>query len=487
MGAGNPQGLNVAGLFQDLGEKFYYGQTGITYDRRNPVAYVWFYDDQKGLYKEDVTPTVWGDLMTMRSCEYSLKADSSKPEAVSLWLAADYRRESDLGADGIDPINKGKPAASFYGTQAGVSYLNAVLDRAMRDHTSAVALKAIQSLEGIAGQSSLYSGDVKPLTDAMAYPDRLVRFEAAIAAGSALPTKQFNGQERVVPILGEAIAQTGKTNALLLTGNQDAYNKLAEQLKTAGYGTAGGTNPEQAIAAAQQIPSVDVIVIDTTSGIDQQTAEHMLTLAGSNPRLAQLARVFVGATERANPFSALSIGNPLVTVTTATTGDQLKPILQKARERSGSLPLDEKTASAYSLRAAQVLQKLAVSRTDVLHLTDAQATLLGALDDQRAEVAKECAAVLGVIDSKDAQGALLNKAADAKTADDLKVAFLKAGASNARFFGNRVNNDQVATLRKLADSSQSAEVKGAAAEFLGALNLPSDEAKSLIVKQSRVS
>ena len=38
-------------------------------------------------------------------------------------LAADYRRESDLGAEGIDPINKGKPAASFYGTQAGVSYL----------------------------------------------------------------------------------------------------------------------------------------------------------------------------------------------------------------------------------------------------------------------------------------------------------------------------------------------------------------------------
>src|SRR5947209_18782896 len=101
------------------------------------------------------------------------------------------------------------------------------------------------------------------------------------------------------------------------------------------------------------------MVIDTTSGVNQPTAEHMLALAGSNPRLAQLARVFVGASEKANAFSAMSIGNPLVTVTTATQGAQLAPVLQKARERSGSLPLDDKTASAYSLRSAEVLGKLA--------------------------------------------------------------------------------------------------------------------------------
>jgi hypothetical protein len=314
-----------------------------------------------------------------------------------------------------------------------------------------------------------------------------VRFEAALAAGAALPQKQFAGLEQVVPILGEAISQTGKTNALLLTGSQDAYNKLAEQLKTAGYGVAGGTSPEQAASNAAQLASIDVIVIDTTSGIDDTLGQRMLGIVGTNPRTAQVARVFVGASEKANPFSALAIGNPLVTVTTAIQSPQLGAVLQQARLRSGSLPLDDKTAAAYSLRAAETLGKIAVSRSQVLNLMDAEPALLGALDDSRTDIAKACGYVLGMLDAKEPQAALLTKALDDKTPDELKIPFLKDGATNARFFGNRLSQEQVASLRKLADTAKNVDVKGAAAEFLGALGLNSDQAKTLIVEQARTN
>jgi hypothetical protein len=487
MGAGNPAQLDTATLFYDLGEKFYYGTSSIAYDMKNDMAFVWFWDDGKGLYKEDVTPKVFNDIMAMRAAEYSLKADASKTAAVSLWLAANYRREVNLGENGVDPINKGKPSAHFYGTSAGVQHLNQVIARAEKDRASAVALRAIQSMGMVAGQSSLYAGDVQPLLDAMNYPDRLVRFEAAIAAGSALPQKPFAGQERIVPILAEAIAQTGKANALLLAGSQDAFNKLAEQLKAAGYGAAGGINPDQALATGNQLPSVDVIVIDTTSGVDQQGVERLLSMANVNPRLAQLARVIITTTPKGNPYAPMTVGNPLLTVTTVTEGAALAPVLQQARERSGSLPLDEKTATAYALRSADLLQRLAISRGQVLNLLDAQPTLLGALDDARPEIVKAAAGTLGLLDSKEPQPALLAKALDDKTADELKVAELKAGGTNARFFGNRLSEQQVTDLKKLTESAQNADVKNSASEFLGSLNLPSNQAKTLIVNQSRVN
>jgi hypothetical protein len=487
MGKGDPATLDTAALFAELGDKLYYGTASITYDLKNPVAYVWFYSDTNGLYKQEVTPAAWGDIMAMRAAEYSLKANASKPDAVNLWLAADYKREVDLGTAGVDPINKGQPSATFYGMQAGVSYLNAVVDRAMRDHNAAVALKAIQSLALVAGQANLYNNDVKPLVAALSYPDRQVRFEAALAAAVALPQKPFNGQEQVVTVLAEALAQNGNAQALVLAGTQDAYNKLVAQLKVAGYGAVGGTTPEQAINSSQQAAAIDVIVIDTTSGIDQATAQRMLTASSANPRLSQLARVFIGASEQANAFSPLAIGNPLVTVTTASEGAQLGPVLQKARNRSGALPLDNDTALAYALRSAQAMGKLAISRGQILNLSDAQPVLLAALGDSRPQLAQAAAEVLGLLDSPAPQPALLAQAADDKTADELKVAFLHAGRTNAVFFGSRLSGDQVESLRKIADTAANPLVKNAAAEFLGALNLPSDQAKTLIVKQAKVN
>ena len=73
-----------------------------------------------------------------------------------------------------------------------------------------------------------------------------------------------------------------------------------------------------------------------------------------------------------------------------------------------------------------------------------------------------------------------------KTADDVKVSLLKSGANNAKMYGNRLNPQQVGALDKLIDAAANQDVKNAAGEFRGALNLPVNQAKTLIVNQSRV-
>jgi hypothetical protein len=146
---------------------------------------------------------------------------------------AAYKREVELPEGAADPFwPAGQPATHPYAVASGVGHLGATLDRALRDHNAAVALKAVRSLQEIAGASSLFTAEGEsPVIRAMQYPDRQVRFEAAIAVAQALPQQSFVGQERVVPILAEALAQTGKPGALVLAESQDSLNQLSGALR----------------------------------------------------------------------------------------------------------------------------------------------------------------------------------------------------------------------------------------------------------------
>ena len=68
----------------------------------------------------------------------------------------------------------------------------------------------------------------------------------------------------------------------------------------------------------------------------------------------------------------------------------------------------------------------------------------------------------------------------------MKIASLKALSANAKAFGNHLDAGQVESLQKLVAAAQNQEVKNAAAESHGALNLPPEQAKKAIIDQMRV-
>lgn len=491
--AGNAKSVNAASLFYDLGDRFYYGNSSITPDLKAHVAYIWYWDETKGLTKKDVPPTIFGDVMAMRSAEYALKLDPSKGDAISLWLASNFKREADLAAPdaqapggGVDTTREpGQPTADFYAFEAGVKYVEQVVDRALRDRNSAVALAAIKALEKIAGQANLFDDAHQPIIDALNYPDRVVRFEAAGALAGALPTKSFAGQDQVVPILADSLLQNGKSTALVLAADQDQYNALSEQLKLANYASNGGTSADDAIAKALRMPGIDVVIIAEEA--TQPQRDRMEQLLQQNLKLQRTARLFITATKSATPYAARSAIDPLVNVTTAKDAAGLGPALQAARQRSGALPLDDKMATDYALKSAALLAKLAINHGTVLDLTVAQPALLSSLEDTRPDVVKAVAIVLGMVNAKDVQVGLVNKAVDEKTPDDVKIALFKSAATNARSFGNQLDAAQVDGLTKVVESVAGPDVRGAAAEAFGALNLPPDKARGLILQQSHTS
>ncbi|MGE5612616.1 MAG: HEAT repeat domain-containing protein [Bacillota bacterium] len=476
----NPRELNAAQLFYELAEKFYYEKASIVPEPGSDAGFMWSWTEA-GLSKKNVPAVVFNEDMALRACEYALRLDSSRGDAVSLWLASAYKREVELPQGAADPMWEQDHAAThFYAVHAGTQHLNPVLDRAIRDRNSEIALKAIKSLQEIAGSSSLFTGEENhPILAALRYPDRQVRFEAAFTVAQALPQKAFAGQDRVVPILSEALAQTGKPGVLLVGRSQDQINSLKGKLGQA-YHVEGATTAEAAVNAAANMSGVDIVVVNE----DHPQIDRLFSEVRDNVRLAGAGMLIRVASEAASPFAALAQTNPLISVT-AAKDETLAAVVEAARKRAGGLPTDEQVATSYALRSAELLGKLALCRGQVLDLSVAQGTILAALNDARVEVIKAAGNVLALYSTREAQAGLFDKAMDDKTAGDLKVLLFKDLSTNAKFFGNLLDQERIDALTKLVATAGDATVRSAAAEAHGALNLPADQVKTLILQQSK--
>jgi hypothetical protein len=467
-------------LFFALGNRFYYDEAAIKADPRRQVSYIWYWSGDKGLTKIDVPNPIFSDLMAMRSAEYAMTLGTSQ-EAQSLWLVANYKREVDLPAGEKDDTRaENQPSAHFYGVDSGTRYLNTALARTLHDHNAAVSLKIIKSLQQIAGEPSALPNGSGPLVDALNYPDRLVRFESAFALAGAMPTLPFKGQERVVPLLAEAMAQTGQISVILLLPKQDDLNSMTEALKGAGFAVTGGTTADAAIAASTGVPAVDVVL--TSEDVPAGEVDKLFLLLGGSPRLSGAAKLVMVKTE-ASPYEQRTVNDPLLSVTEATNAAGLKSAISDAVKKAGALPSDPAVATAYATRAGALLEKLAISNSPVLQIAPAKTTLLAALVDSRNDIVKLAGNVLALLNDKDAQVGLLSAAGDDKAPDDVKISLYKSLATNAKLFGDQLDSSQLDPLEKAVASATNNDVRSAAAEAHGALNLPADQAAKLILDQ----
>ncbi len=469
------QHQDVADLFYKLGERFYYDNALLRRDPAAPTAWIWAWEGES-LSAKEIPGSIFNDRMAMREARTALELGSGRADALSLWLAADNKREVDLG-EGQDASGP-KLSANYFNVNAGAQYVDAVLARSLQDHNAAVALKAIKSLAQIVGPSSLAKEGINPLVEAMAYPDRLVRFEAAFALAGAMPEKPYKGQESVVPLLAEAVGQTGTPNVLIVAPTEQQRAKIAADLKS--YGTAGGTTAQSAINDSATLPFVDVILVAEDLGPAE--IEKVFAAAAQTPRLQRAARVVITRT-KASRWAERGINDPLLFTVQSTEGAGLSAAIEDSRKKVGGLPMDEKVATSYALRATDLLQKLAINHSQVYDLSAAEPALLASLNDKRPDVVKAVGNVLALLDSKAVQPGIIARALDDKTPDDVKIGLFKSLATSARFFGNRLSEDEVASLQRVVDGSASNDVRTAAAEARGALDLPPDLAKQLIVGQ----
>jgi HEAT repeat protein len=227
----DPSALNVpsAKLFYSLAENYYYHSDSLSPAADANIANIWFWNvEKKSLERVEVDKSYFNELMTMRCCEWVLKADASYGEAIGLWLAAFFKAES-AGVAMPAYFGEAHPDAFIYATTAGPEYLHQALERALKDKDSYVVLSAIEALEKTAGaKSMLYRlGIAQPLLQALSYDDKMVKYSAAIAIAAAGPTQDFAESSLVIKNLAEAIVETKNVTD---ANSQPAAKELSQQL-----------------------------------------------------------------------------------------------------------------------------------------------------------------------------------------------------------------------------------------------------------------
>jgi hypothetical protein len=483
------QPTDPADLFYDLALRFYYNQTqiGQVLDHPGPTPSTpvrtcsyWSWDSEKGLTRVEVPAEIFNDLMSLRTSEFALALNSDMPSAVSLWLDADNQREVDLPSGDTDPVRGSAPPAHYFNVSSGARHLDDALARALKDHNSPVAFKLTRSLGLIVGRSSMTGHLGEPLTDALRYPDKRVRYEAACALAASLPTKPFADQDLVVPLLVQAIGEGGQGNVIVVGPTQDDANALQDTLRKVGYLTVTAASPGEAVSAALRLPSVDAIVV--ARGTSDQDIDRILDLASRTPAMEVAVEVVLKESD-SGPVATMALSNPLLAVSTETDGAKLKQDIDAARAKSGLSPLEPAEADAYALRAAHILENLALDRDAVLSAAIGESGLISALESPKPELVDAVGRVLARLPSNTAQQGLAQHALDEQTAAPVRISLFQSLTISAKAFGNQLDPSQVDLLTKEAVAITQDDLRAAAAEARGSLNLPTDAARDLILNQ----
>jgi hypothetical protein len=220
----------AAQLFYQLGEDYYNHAPSLAPAGDANFANIWFWDSQdRGLVREKVDRSYFNELMTMRACEWALKADAGFGRAIGLWLAAYFKVES-AGLDMPSYFGPGHADAMTYATTAGPEYLHQALAQAIKDKNAHVALCAVEALATTAGEKSLLYriGPAQPLVQALSFDDKAVRYSAAIAIAAAGPKEKFAESKLVVKNLSQALGQTPEqTGENAETWNEELANSYA--------------------------------------------------------------------------------------------------------------------------------------------------------------------------------------------------------------------------------------------------------------------
>jgi CheY-like chemotaxis protein len=433
---------------------------------------IWQYDDAAGLVAAPVPAAVYPDARAAQYARHGLNLDPQLDPALSLFVAADLRRENNLPDGQADAVRAAQGSPTAIAMVAGPQRLKEVLQRALDTGDPALALDAIEALGATAGPAVLTndSGVRTPLLEALQQSNRRVRYATAVVLAEARPTQSFSGSERVVPTLGEAV-RSDSVQRVLVIGEQ--LDDLAAAIQDQGYEVHRAASIPDASSRVRELPGVDLIVTNyDVPGVRvlmaQSSADYRLT---NVPVLALTDTA--GEVRLTNEFARLG----RLTASTQTPGsDGFAQAMQQAQATMQTGALSEDESASLAERALAQLRRVALGDS-VYNAVDAQPALINALGDERPAVASGAGHVLALMPGEEAQQAIADAAVDAF--GQVQVALLESLAESATIHGNLIDDQAADSVLELVRSDDPT-VADAAARAHGALTLPTAHAVQLI-------
>lgn len=472
---------NDAGAqFTELARRFFEGDESLVNYATEPTNNVWNYDTFAGLTATPVPTAIYSEVMSMLTAKRALTLNAANANALAIHVAADLRRENRLPKGATDPIFGGSAySPSFYAMAAGPSIDTAVLALAIDRRDTALVRDGIAAMAQTAGAKSLIgAGGRQPLLECLRYPEKRVQYDAALAIGNALPEQTFAGDFSVVSILASAVRDAGTVVGGVVSATEEDRRQFAGKLTGLGFTTlTGGKTFAEFEPEINGSIGLDLLVVaGSLDSVKEGVAAARI--AGQTAAAPILAIVSEADTVAAGAAFDRDAG--VVIWPSNGSEESFKKAVEMVFERQSGGRIAEDEALDYTVRSLETLNKIAISRSGVFTLKDAEKPLLDALAKRTGGVRLMVADVLALLPGVEPQRKLIDAALTA-TDEAEKIELLGRAATSARSFGNQAEGRQVDSLRSLVGSSGGALAE-AAGRLYGALNLSSAETVKLITQ-----
>ena len=481
-------------LFTSLGEQYYNEDDAVRADPTLDGANVWYWDsDAQELQATVVVTKIFAPVMAMRCAEEALLARNDNERAISLWLAADIRREARQGMniESDDPDEVGEadatrptpfPRALYFTQAAGPRYAHLVLARAVSDRDSAVALGAIAALRVTAGETSLVGTEdfKQPLAESLRFPDTLVRIRAALALGAALPRSPFEDSQFVVAVLASTITAKGHTQLLVVDPDEQNRNRVVAALRGEGREVVGSANFYDGLDRARtEFESLSGVFLATD--IDRPNVADAVQALRQEFLFAKAPLVILTKPTQSQTANDVAQQDRFaVTVRASAEQGDLNDALDRVARQTDQTVIDQDLAAQLALEAAEVLREIAVDGRAVYDVSEATPSLIAALSSDRESLQTTAADVLSLIPTPQAQRAIAHVALDGANAESLRVAVFAATARSAKMHGSQLDEKQIERLIEIAKGEENLVIRTAASQTLGAVNLATSKASEII-------
>lgn len=498
----NSQGIQLKAadeLFRDLAEQYFAEIDSLRPDPREDRANLWRLraDAQPG---EDLVAPIAVDsriynlVRCMECCQTSLSLKIDQPAVLALWVAANFRREARLGLDveseetvdarKLDPSRpESFPRSIYFARMAGPSCNQIVLARGIKERDRNIALGAVAALNVTAGRQAMT--DVQgeggtSMGEALYFPDLLVRVQAALALGKALPPAPFHGSTEVVPVLASVLTPSEKKNYMLVDPEKESAGVIQTGLINSGAVLVLADRLGPALnQARQELTHLDGIFL--ASDMKQPTVTEAVEQLAKDDRFC-LTPIIVLVKENQTTVldridkSDRRIGSIFVLTTSDKATDpkiveQMLAKLDQVTVRCGLRPLSPESKLSLALQAARVIQGMAQSQSPVFNAQTALPALVETLRTATVEELRAAAATaLAWMPAPQAQRAIAGIALTAQETESLRITTFGLLADSARRFGGQLDESLMSRLMEQATGEPNLTLRTAASQAMGAMN-----------------
>ena len=464
--------------FTELSRRFFEGDESLVSYPTEATNNVWSYDTFGGLMPTPVPTEIYTEVMAMLTAKRALTLNAGNSTALALHIASDLRRENRLPDGATDPIfGASNYSPAFFAMAAGPSIDSAVLGLAIDRRDTELVRDAISAMSQTAGAKSLIgSGPRQPLLECLRYPEKRVQYDAALAIGNALPEQTFAGDFSVVSILASSVRDAGTVVGGVVSATEEDRRQFSGKLAGMGFtmlsgaGSFGDFEPE-----VNGSIGLDLLVV---AGNLQAVKEGVAAARIAPATAAAPILVIVSESDSSAATTAFDRDRGVIVWPANGSDESFSRAVDTVFERQAGGRIGEEEALEYTVRSLETLRSIAISRSGVFTLKDAEAPLLEALAKRDGGLRLLVADVVALLPGAQSQRTLIDAALSASDEGE-KIELLGRAAMSARNFGNQAEARQVEALRTLVGAS-SGELAEAAGRLYGALNLSAEETVKLI-------